>query len=102
MLPEHKLDALLDRHAVVERELSSGLAADAFVRLSREHAELSPVVEAIKTYRAAEAELSDLDGIIGDPATEPDMRRMAEAERPVLTERKTRLEQLIRVAVNRK
>jgi len=99
MLPEHKLDALLDRHAVVERELSSGLAADAFVRLSREHAELSPVVEAIKTYRAAEAELSDLDAIIADPTTEPDMRRMAEAERPVLTERKTRLEQMIRVAL---
>jgi len=99
MLPEHKLDALLDRHAVVERELSSGLAADAFVRLSREHAELSPVVEAIKIYRAAEAELSDLDAIIADPATEPDMRRMAEAERPVLTERKTRLEQMIRLAL---
>jgi peptide chain release factor 1 len=99
MLPEHKLDALLDRHAVVERELSSGLAADAFVRLSREHAELSPVVEAIKTCRAAEAELSELDAIIADPATEPDMRRMAEAERPVLSERKTRLEQLIRVAL---
>ena len=99
MLPEHKLDALLDRHAVVERELSSGLAADAFVRLSREHAELSPVVEAIKIYRAAETELSDLDAIIADPATEPDMRRMAEAERPVLTERKTRLEQMIRLAL---
>ncbi len=51
-LPQHKLDALLARHALVESELATGLATDAYVRLSREFAELSPVVEAIKAYRA--------------------------------------------------
>ena len=51
-LPQQKLDALLARHALVESELATGLATDAYVKLSREHAELSPVVEAIKAYRA--------------------------------------------------
>ena len=46
MLPVAKLDALADRRAVVEAELSAGVEGDRFVALSREFAELTPVVEA--------------------------------------------------------
>jgi peptide chain release factor 1 len=99
MLPEQKLDVLLDRHAVIEREMGSGLDADAYVKLSREFAELSPVVSAIKAYRAVGAEIAGLDAMIADAKTDPDMRRMAEAERPDLTERKTRLEHELRLAL---
>jgi peptide chain release factor 1 len=99
MLPEQKLDVLLDRHAVIEREMGSGLEADAYVKLSREFAELSPVVSAIKAYRAVGAEIADLDAMIADSKTDPEMRRMAEAERPELTEHKTRLEHELRLAL---
>jgi len=99
MLPEQKLDALLDRHALIEREMASGLDAEAYVKLSREFSELSPVVGAIKAYRAVGAEIADLDGMIADAKTDPEMRRMAEAERPELTERKTRLEHELRLAL---
>jgi peptide chain release factor 1 len=99
MLPEQKLDVLLDRHAVIEREMGSGLEADAYVKLSREFAELSPVVGAIKAYRAVGAELADLDAMIADAKTDPEMRRMAEAERPELNERKTKLEHELRLAL---
>ena len=47
-----KLDALLARHALVEASWPAALSADAYVKLSREFAELGPVVEAIKAYRA--------------------------------------------------
>src|SRR5689334_2937057 len=99
MLPEQKLDVLLDRHAVIEREMGSGLEADAYVKLSREFAELTPVVNAIKAYRAVGAEIADLDAMIADSKTDPEMRRMAEAERPELNERKTRLEHELRLAL---
>ena len=46
MLPEQKLDALLTRHKAIESELSSQLAPETFVKLSREFAELEPVVDA--------------------------------------------------------
>jgi peptide chain release factor 1 len=98
-LPQQKLDALLHRHAILERELSSGLSPDEFVRLSREHAELGPIIDAIKAYRAAEAELADLDVLIEDSATDVEMRRMAEAERPAVEERKEKLAQGIRIAL---
>jgi peptide chain release factor 1 len=99
MLPDQKLSALLDRQALVERELASGVAGDTYVKLSREHAELGPVVEAIKAYRAAQAELADLDGIIADSSTDSEMRRMAEAERPSVNERREKLEHELRFAL---
>jgi peptide chain release factor 1 len=99
MLPQAKLDTLLMRHAAIERELAAPLAREAFVKLSREFAELDPVVASVKAYRAVETELDDLQAMIADPATEPDMRAMAEAERPALEERKGQLEQELRIAL---
>jgi peptide chain release factor 1 len=99
MLPEQKLDALVERHTLIERQMASGLAADAYVKLSREFAELSPVVGAVKAYRAVRAEIADLDALITDPKTEPEMRKMAEAERPDLLERRAQLEHELRLVL---
>jgi peptide chain release factor 1 len=99
MLPEIKLDALLIRHAAVEAELASGVTPESYVQRSREFAELEPVVDLVKAYRAVVAELRDLDAMLGDPATDADMREMAEAEKPDLEARRSALEQQIRVAL---
>jgi len=99
MLPDQKLDALVDRHALLERELSSGLPAETYVKLSREFAELAPVVDAVKSYRAAQRELNDLTGMIADPATDSEMRSIAEAEKPGLESRRVALEQQLRLAL---
>jgi peptide chain release factor 1 len=99
MLPETKLDIMLARHASLEAELSRPLAAEAYVKLTRELAELTPIVEKVKTYRAAVAELTDLDAIIADPATEADMRAIATEEKPVIETRRVALEQDIRLAL---
>ncbi len=97
MLPEAKLDTLLARHAEVEAELSRQLAGDAFVKLSREFAELSPIVETVKAYRAVANEIADLDSMIADSATGAEMRQIAEAELVELNARRDKLEQEIRV-----
>ena len=60
-LPEAKLDTLLTRHAMVEAELSRQLPPETFVKLSREFAEIDPVVAKIKAYREVAAELADLE-----------------------------------------
>ncbi|MGN6571145.1 MAG: peptide chain release factor 1 [Pseudolabrys sp.] len=98
-LPQQKLDALLHRHALIERELSTSLAPEAFVKLSREHAELEPVVSAIKAFRAAEQEIADLDALISDSATDGEMKRMAEAEKPDLAEKREKLAHDIRISL---
>ena len=99
MLPEQKLDALLTRHQAVEGELASGLAPEAYVKLSREFAELAPIIESIKTYRTVVRELADLATLLDDPATDAEMRQMVAAEKPALEARRATLEEKIRVAL---
>lgn len=99
MLPEHRLDALLNRHSMLEAELAGQLPAETYVKLSREFAELSPVVEAVKAYRAVVREMGDLQALVDDPTTDTDMRKMAEAEKPLLEDKRVALERELRIAL---
>ena len=99
MLPDQKLNALVVRHATLERDLAAALPPETFVKLSREFAELAPVVEAVKSYRAAQRELEGLTSLIADPSTDAEMRSIAEAERPQLEARRATLEQQLRLAL---
>jgi peptide chain release factor 1 len=99
MLPEQKLDALLARHRAIERDLASQVGPETYVRLSREFAELSPIVETIKEYRGIAAEIDGLEALIDDPKTDAEMRAMANAEKPDLEEKRSALEQRLRIAL---
>ena len=99
VLPQHRLDALLSRHAMVESELATNLNPDAYVKLSREFSDLGPVIDAIKAYRTVAAEIADLDALIADPSNESEMRKLAEAEKPALLARREKLEHEIRLAL---
>ncbi|HEX3162477.1 MAG TPA: peptide chain release factor 1 [Pseudolabrys sp.] len=99
VLPQQKLDALLARHALVESELASGLSTDAYVKLSREFAELGPVVATIKAYRDAEKEIVDLSALVDDPKSDSEMRKLADAERHELQARRDKLAEEIRLAL---
>jgi len=99
MLPDQKLEALLSRHAALERDLAATMPTETYVKLSREFAELAPVVEAVKAYRAAQHELEGVTSLIDDPATDPEMRSIAAEERPELEARRAALEQQLRVAL---
>jgi peptide chain release factor 1 len=84
MIPEAKLSRLVDRFAAIEAELSSGAAGAAYVKLSKEHAELAPVVEAIAAYRDTAQSLYDTEALANDAAADPELRAMAEEERAEL------------------
>jgi peptide chain release factor 1 len=98
-LPQSKLDTLLARHAAVEAELAHKMPPETFVKLSREFAQLSPLVEKVKAYRNVAAEIADLDALLADPSTEAEMRTIANAERPQLETKLTALEEEIRLAL---
>jgi len=99
MLPDAKLDILLARHAELEKELLGQVSAETYVRASRELAELGPVVEAVKAYRATLSEIAGTETLLADPATDAEMRAMAEQEHEALTQRREDLEQNIRIAL---
>ncbi len=99
MLPEAKLDVLLAHHASLEAELLGQVSSERYVQITRELAELNPLIDAVKNYRATVKELNDTEALIVDPAIDAEMQRMAEAERETLSGRRTQLEQDIRVAL---
>jgi peptide chain release factor 1 len=78
--PAERLNAILARHDIVMATLNAGPDPDTFVALSRELAELDPVVDAIRAYRAADENLQGLNGLLEGP--DPEMRALAEEERP--------------------
>jgi len=51
-----------------------------YVRMLKEYSDLTPVVDSINKLRKATRELADLEGIMEDPATDGDMRALAEDE----------------------
>jgi peptide chain release factor 1 len=99
MLPEQKLDALVARHRAVEGELATQVTPETYVKLSREFAELDPVVEAVKNYRGVVSEIADLDALIADPATDAEMRAMALSEKSQLEQKRVALERDIKLAL---
>jgi peptide chain release factor 1 len=99
LLPAHRLDALQTRLKTVEDDLAAGPDRDTYVKLSREFSELQPIVGTIKTFRAIEGEIAGLDAMLADPATDPEMRALAETEKPALDKRREALAQQIRLAL---
>ncbi len=80
--PGHKLDAILTRHAVATSTLNGAPEPEVFVSLSRELAELEPVVEAIRAYRAAADELLGIEAMIAETGLDSELRALAGDERP--------------------
>ena len=97
MIPAATLERLLDRFHAVEAELASGTAGAGFVKLSKEHAELAPVIDVARDYRAAQDQLAQAESLITDPATDSEMRGLAEEERAELKGKVEALEHALRV-----
>jgi len=78
---EEKLQGIVARHQDVAHSLAAGgLGAHDYARLSKEYADLTPIVESIETLRRTSKELADLEALMGDPASEAEMRTLAEEE----------------------
>ncbi len=99
MLPEQKLDALVARHHAVESELATQVSPETYVKLSREFAELDPIVETVKKYRGVVAEIEGLEALMADSATDGEMRAMAAAEKPQLEQKRAALEHELKLAL---
>jgi peptide chain release factor 1 len=98
-LPRDKLDRLFERWMAVQDELNHGVSQAAYVKLTKEFSELSPVVAQIEALRKAEIEKTDLEQMIADPSADKEMVDLAYSERTALSERIGELEQNLRIAL---
>ena len=95
MLPNEKLSALMERHARVAAEMASMPNPDAYVRLSREYAELEPLVAKIKAYRKLTADLEGAEALAAEADAE--LAALAREERTRILDQLGALEHDIRL-----
>lgn len=96
-VPHQKLDRLVERWQTVQDALAAGPDQESFVKLSKEFAELDPVVGIIRRLREAESEREGLRSIVDDGSADKDMVELAYAEIPEVDERVEALVQQIRL-----
>ena len=96
-IPAEKLDRLVSRWETVQGTLALGADQETYVRLSREFAELDPIVATINALRAALHEREGLQHLIDDPASESDVAALAEEEIGPLDTRIEELERQLKV-----
>ena len=96
MISEETLQKLLTRHDALAAAMADpSRAGDDFAKLSREYAELTPLVEGIGEYRRARKEIADLEEM--QQADDAEMRALATAELQALKERLPELERNIQI-----
>lgn len=99
MLTHEKLDLILRRRDEVSAKLAAGASGPEFGALSRELSEIEPVAESIEAWRQAQSDLAGAQALLADPASDRDMKELAEIEIGETQERIEGLEQKIRLAL---
>jgi peptide chain release factor 1 len=84
-LPQARLDQMLDRFHQVEARMGAASDGAEIVRLSKEHAEIKPVADAVSTLIKARAERPELEEMAR--SGDADLQEMAREELRALDER---------------
>ncbi len=98
MIPNDKLEQIIDRHHNLEGQLAQSTGGgDDYARISKEYSDLGPVVASINELRGVQIEMADLAEMIADADSDAEMRSMAEEEFAALKERQPGLEKRVQV-----
>ncbi len=99
MISQEKLDSLVDRFERIEGQMASNPDPETYVRLSREYAELDPIVAMVRELGKAHKELDGIEELLHTAGTDHEMREMAEMEKPEIEERIGDLVEKLQVAL---
>jgi len=91
---QEALSQVVNRHEELAALMSdaSSLNASEFTKMSKEYADLTPVVGAVNSLRAAQLEMEECEQMLADPDCDADMKELAEAEYHDLKKRVPELE----------
>lgn len=93
------LNRIVKRHDELAALMASpgGNEPQEFVKQSKEYADLTPVVEAIRALQDSRRQIGDLRLMVADGKDDPEMRALAEQELAELEEKLPELEQRVKV-----
>ncbi|HQT54151.1 MAG TPA: PCRF domain-containing protein, partial [Phenylobacterium sp.] len=89
-LPQARLDQVLDRFREIEARMGAATDGQEIVRLSKEHAELKPVADAVMKLARVRAEGPELEEMAA--SGDPEMAAMARDELQILSDKLPALE----------
>ena len=95
MLPIDRLDQIVSRFQFLEAKLNEDLPGADIAKISREYAELRPVVDEIHEYKTLLSALEEAEELVSDP----DMKALAEDEVSNLKEKIPKTEQNLQLAL---
>lgn len=96
-LPRDRMDQVVKRFEMLEAQMSAGPAADVYVKMASEYAEIQDMVAKVRSLRSAEHEQADLEAMLADKGTDAEMRALAEADLPEVEERIEQLQKDIQI-----
>ena len=81
MIPQKTVQDLINRHSILEKDLSSGnIDKKIFAEKSKEYSDLNEIIGNAKKYISFEKEKEDLEKILHDQSTDQELIKMAEKE----------------------
>ena len=81
MLPQEKVQNLIERHRKLESELSSGeIDKKKYAEISKEYSDLNDIVKQAKEYLSYKKDTDDLNNIINDKSSDSEMKEFANSE----------------------
>jgi peptide chain release factor 1 len=96
-LPRDRMDQVVKRFDMLEALMSAGPEPEAYVKMASEYSEIQEMAGKIRSLRAAEQELADLEAMLSDKTTDAEMRALAEADLPAVEERIEALQHEIQI-----
>ncbi len=98
MIPLKTVIDLINKHASLEKELSSSeIDKNSFAEKSKEYADLSEIIKIAKVYVSFEKNKKEIQAILEDKNSDPDLLKMAEAELVDLETQKERNEKKLKL-----
>ena len=81
MLPQQKVQNLINRHLILEKRLSSGeVDKKNYAEISKEYSDLNDIVKYAKEYLSYQKDTEDLNNIINDKNSDKEMKDFAISE----------------------
>ena len=81
MIPAKTIEELIKKHSILETELSSGeIDKKLFAEKSKEYADLNEIIKDAKNFISYEKNKIELETILNDKTSDPDLVKMADME----------------------
>ena len=81
MIPTKTIEELIERHSILEKELSSGeIDKKLFAEKSKEYSDINEIIDIAKKYISFENDKKELEKILNDQTSDDELKKMADVE----------------------